>query len=498
MPARTRALLLCVVLTSAACGTTVSGTASPSGGLGGAVPAQTLPSAAATSGSAETGGTTGQAPSAPGGGTSVPGQAALASGAPDVGGRPGVPAVHAPGITATSVYLGIPYSNDVSAGNAALGASGEQQSDQRAYYRAAIDDVNRRGGVLGRNLVPDFYEFNLTDPADQQSQAACDHWTKDGKVFMIFDRGPVAYECARKAGILVLGGGSATGPVYAKYPNLFDPAAIRLERLGEVTVNAMVRQHWQVPSETWKTGRIGLITWDDTNYRYAMQHGYLQALHEHGLKETDVRYVPVAETANSVGNASAAISNAVLRFSSEGIDHVLIADGPAGLFTGTGLTLLFLETAKSQKYYPRYGFNSYNSPGWENLPADQEHGMLAIDAFDVNPEDDQGITPNQPMRRCLALMSQRGLAVGDETNRDLAAGACETAWFPAAILERAAGTTLHQLIEATESLGTSFRSPYLYGTRLSHQQHDGAALFRNSRFDDGCACMRFTSKPYEP
>ena len=480
-----------------ACGSTaptpVAGSTTDQSGINPVSPVQETSGAASGQPEPQTSGPTTADDAGGLGGSSSTGSSGYGGGTPAVG-----PAVHAPGITATSIYLGIPYSNDVSAGNAALGASGEQQSDQRAYYKAAIDDVNRRGGVLGRKLVADFYAFNLTDPPDQQSQAACDHWTKDGKVFMIFDRGPVAYECARKAGILVTGGGSATGPVYAKYPNLFDPAAIRLERLGAVTVNAMVRQHWQVPSETWKTGRIGLITWDDTNYKYAMQHGYLQALHEHGLKETDVRYVPVADTANSVGNASAAISNAVLRFSSEGIDHVLIADGPAGLFTGTGLTLLFLETAKSQRYYPRYGFNSYNSPGWENLPADQEHGMLAIDAFDVNPEDDQGTTPNQPMRRCLALMTQRGLAVGDETNRDLAAGACETAWFPEAILERTAGTTLSQLIEATESLGTSFRSPYLYGTRLSPRQHDGAALFRNSRFDDDCKCMKYSSKPYEP
>jgi hypothetical protein len=54
------------------------------------------------------------------------------------------------------------------------------------------------------------------------------------------------------------------------------------------------------------------------------------------------------------------------------------------------------------------------------------------------------------------------------------------------------------MIGAAEALGTSYRSPFSYGNRIQHGQHDGAALFRNSAFDGGCSCMKFSSKPFEP
>ena len=59
-------------------------------------------------------------------------------------------------------------------------------------------------------------------------------------------------------------------------------------------------------------------------------------------------------------------------------------------------------------------------------------------------------------------------------------------------------TLLRDVIAGGESLGTSYQSPYEYGTNLSRRQHDGTQLFRNLRFDEGCQCLKYTSKPYEP
>jgi len=411
-------------------------------------------------------------------------------------------AVNGPGVTATTIALGIPYYNDAYQANAAAGAGSDSEDpgDTREYYKAAIDDVNERGGVLGRKLVPIFHAISASQDFDLQSQKACEDWTQDHKVFMIFLRGPVANECARKAGILVDGGfgNSATGPVYARYPNLFAASAIRLERLGSVTVRAMVRAGWQKPDAKWPTGKIGLITWDDPEYRYAMKNGYLQALHAAGLHETDVRYVAVPESDQSLGVYGAQVSSAVLAFNRKEIDHVFIADGAAGVTGGAGITLPFLTAAKAQHYYPRYGFNTYNAPGWANLPADEQVGMLAIDSLDDDRTNDAGIALNPQRERCWALMKKRGLKVGASNTHDLAIYACEYAWFPEAILKRSSGTTLPYVIAGAESLGTSYRSPWIFGTRLGRGQHDGAALFRNSRFEGNCACMRYTSKPYEP
>jgi hypothetical protein len=260
----------------------------------------------------------------------------------------------------------------------------------------------------------------------------------------------------------------------------------------------MIAAGWQKAAPKWPTGKIGLITWEDNEYKYAVAHGWLPALQKAGLK-ADVRYVAVPQSDKSIADSSSAIASAVLAFRNEGVDHVFIPDGPAGIFRGGGLTLQFLEEAKSQQYFPRYGFNSNNAPGDSALPADEQSGMLAVDANDVQASSDQGIAPNPQRARCYALMNKKGLKTTDGKNTGLLAlGACDIAWFSEAIFSHSRSTVLADVIAGGESLGTSYRSPYSFGNDIGPGHHDGERFFRNSMFDDACACMRYTSKPYEP
>ncbi len=517
--ARALGLLLAAALGTAACGSTVQtggqvlGASGPGGAaateLGGdglSAPVGDASTALAADGGGAVVGPTGTVTgtgSLPGGGSAAaptgpaPGSAPGRSG--PAGGTATGSAPQGPGVTATTVAIGITYCNDCAAGNAALGAGGENPGDTRRYYQAALDDVNARGGALGRKLVPVFHEGSANDASlDAAEQEACETFTSDNKVLIMGGRGNVALECAKKAGIMVLGAGS-TGPTYDRYPNLFAPGNIRLERLYGATVRSMVQAGWHEPVAPWPTGKVGLITWEDNQYEYAMKNGYLKALAAAGLKETEVRYVAVPQSANSIADASAAISNAVLSFRQQGIDHVYIGDGPAGVFLNAGLTLLFLQSAKSQGYYPRYALNSNNDPNLSAHPKDQLVGMLAITSSNADPASDEGIAANPVRERCLALMRAKGLPVGDGQTRGYALDACGIAQFAEAVLRRAtAGTTLPGMIAAAESLGAGYRGPGSYGNRITRGQHDGAALFRALRYDEGCSCIRYTSKPFEP
>jgi ABC-type branched-subunit amino acid transport system substrate-binding protein len=403
-----------------------------------------------------------------------------------------------PGVTATTIALGIPYCSDCAAANGALGADGEDPGDERRYYQAALDEVNSRGGVLGRKLVPVFHQISASDNIDVSAQAMCETFTKDHKVAAIFFRTQIIDECAKKAGIIAVSD-SGSGRLFAQYPNLFSPATIRFEGLAAATVKGMVAAGWHKPTAKWPTGKIGLITWDDNEYKYAVSHGWLPALSQAGLKATDVRYVAVPQSDKSLADSSSAIASAVLSFRDQAIDHVFIADGPAGIFRGGGLTLQFLDQAKAQQYFPRYGFNTNNAPGDSALPADEQSGMLAVDANDLQASNDEGIAPNPQRLRCYALMNKKGYKTTDaKATGLLALEACEVAWFSEAIFTHSRGTTLSEVIAGGESLGTFYRSPYAFGTRLGPGRHDGLRFFRNSRFDDACACMKYTSKPYEP
>ena len=498
---RRAASLAVLALVAAACGSTTQ----ESGGQVSTDRRDSGLSVSAPTGSDETAVAAGGESSAPGATPGVSGSARPnaggsggGSGAQADASAPGSGAgTQGPGVTDSTIALGIPYCNDCASANAALGAGGEDPGDTRRYMQAALDEVNARGGVTGRQLVPVFYEVSAADDISVSQQGACEAFTSDKKVLMIFFRGEIIYQCAHKAGIIAVGGG-ASGPVFDKYPNLFAPSSIRLERLFQVTVRSMVKAGWHKPDTKWPTGKIGLITWDTPEYRYAMDKGYLAGLREAGLKAEETRYIAVPASAGSIAEASAAISSAVLSFASRGIDHVFIGDGAAGIFAGTGLTFLFLSNAQSQNYFPRYGFNSNNSPDWENHPRDQLVGMLAIDSFDTEPANDEGIELSPVRERCFEVMRRAGLSVGQSQTQLVAIAACEIAWFTEAVVTPAQDTTLPNMIAAGESLGTSYRSPYNYGNRIGPGQHDGVALFRALRWDEACSCVQYTSAPFEP
>src|SRR5262249_52987414 len=148
-----------------------------------------------------------------------------------------------------------------------------------------------------------------------------------------------------------------------------------------------------------------------------------------GVKVTDVRYIVPSLSLAQVADSTAAVSNAILRFRSEGIDHVMIQDGPSGVWAGTGLTFLFMNAANSQSYHPAYGFNSYNSPGWSVLPANQQHGMLAVSWDDYQPLSDAGWTKNAQREKCFKLMRSKSITLPDTQSMGSAAGACDIVWF---------------------------------------------------------------------
>src|SRR3954451_22152653 len=57
--------------------------------------------------------------------------------------------------------------------------------NQQAIYQAFVDDVNKKGGINGRKIVPDFNtECPLTPTSDLLVQV-CTHFTDDDKVFAV-------------------------------------------------------------------------------------------------------------------------------------------------------------------------------------------------------------------------------------------------------------------------------------------------------------------------
>ena len=202
-----------------------------------------------------------------------------------------------------------------------------------------------------------------------------------------------------------------------------------------------------------------------------------------------------------VSGCGADVSAAIVKFRQEGVTHVFMVDGPAGVFGGTGLTLMFIKAAASQRYFPRYGMNDSNSPQGgldSNLwQADDVRGSRVVSYSNVLDASDAGIRPNTARKTCLALMRRHGLTDGNVNQRVFMLRACEYLWF----LRRVLGTqpiTVNRdvFLDRLGSLGGSYTSPSAYGTWFSARQHDGAAGLRREALDDGCNCYRYISDIY--
>ncbi|MDP9181911.1 MAG: hypothetical protein M3P04_03930, partial [Actinomycetota bacterium] len=373
------------------------------------------------------------------------------------------------------------------------------QGDVRTYYNALVEEMNRSGGVAGRRLVPAYYDLtNSSASAGDQANAQCQHWAYDVKAFVFLEASSeLARSCAEQHGMLSFsGGGSAVTKTFTRYPHYLEPSGVALEDYEGATVSGLAKTDYYG-----KAPVIGIVTWDDRNFRAAVANGMVTELAKLGFKPKVVAYVRVPESEAAAADSSAAISNAILKFRQEGVTHAFVMDGPAGLCLGTCMTLVWIRAASSQAYYPKYGMNDLNSPQagidsgfWG--PNDVK-GARAVTVSNYHDQTDAGIAKNPRRIDCLALMKRHGM-VPDNVNAQVAMlYACDNIWFLRAVL----GTTRtavnrDRFVALAEKLGTTYRSPMTYRNKLSATRHYGVAGYRRMAMDDGCGCFTYISGIY--
>jgi hypothetical protein len=419
--------------------------------------------------------------------------ASTTTGVGSFGARPSrfIPA-KAPGVTPTTIYIGVPYSSQSGAGDRAIGAAGAAPSyDTRNVVNAVIDYANGHGGFGGRKLKALYYDYPLTTNADTNDQSACAFWTQDNKVFANLGGTDIRDACAEKAGGVALNAGAATAQTFKKYPHLVSPDTIAFERLGFVTTSGLDKAHYF-------TGKLGLVTWDDPRYRAAVNQGYMPAFKKFNIKVDQTAYIMVPQQLGALGDMTAAVSSAVAKFKSLNIDHVIIQDGPAGVWGGTGLTFEWMNQAKSQNYYPRYGQNTYNSPGWDVLPADQMNNAIAIDQSDYDKKFDQGWHVNKFREDCFRIETQAGYPPQSDNLNDeaIAGAACDAVFLMQRVINSSSLITATNFVNSVERLGTGMPSAIVYGTKLFPGRRDGGNMVRTEIYLQSCRCLQYKGAPY--
>jgi hypothetical protein len=432
---------------------------------------------------------------APGGGSGSVGGGGVG------GGGGGSSAALGPGISPSKIYFGIAHIEAGAANSSVFGTP--LDADSRKPYNAMIEEVNKNGGILGREVVPLYFKFdaNSTETIDQQSQEACSYWTEDNEVFGILynDGNGLLAECAKRAGAIQLPQlGGYLPEDYERYPQMYDIEGLNLVRMGPVTVTGLDNQRY-----FGKEPRIGVVTWDQSDFHATLDRGFLPALKQKGLElATGPAYATPPQQVNDLAGTSSDINSAVLRFQTENITHVLILDGSAGLCGEGCLTTLFLQRADKQEYMPRYGFNGKNvikelqASGL--VPERQLQRSVLIEWSDFDETYDEGWRLNKAREQCYAFMRKKGVPMENVNQKGQARFACEQFWFIQLAIAKMGGGALNwsNFTTGVNAIGWGFQSPSNYAVHFSSTQHDGVSAVRNAKFVNSCSCYEWTTDPY--
>jgi len=479
-------------LLASACGSTAQVTGTQTTAQGdvpaavGENPGLTVPSGAApapaTTGPAGPGVRT---PSGPSGVPAVtPGATTAPAQAPDSGF----------GFTRTKLFIGVAYDSTLSQELGGAGIGSASVGDQKKQVEAIVADLNGKGGIAGRSVVPVFYDskgMNSQNDPNTLAQAACAHWTQDNKVFaamtyVVQMDNTALYSCLAKKGVVFVPLAGESTETFRRYsPYLWSPAGVTPERVAPVWVPRLKALGWfrgwdaTVGGAGSQPVRIGMLYGNgirnnqpqlDTSFVTAVTAALKQAGH------------PVV-TKFEVSNDQADLASAVLQLRNAGVTHVI----------GDYSIVNFAAAAESQHYRPRYATSSFSGGVAFRLfaPPGQLHGALGIGwvpSGDVESDRDPG-GPGQ--NACRAVMQKSGQSTSVRLAWFAMTWACDTfAFFSKAI--PAAGLQATRLPAVAASLGV-LPGSFTFRMSFTGGRPDGVAVARDYGWVDSCGCFAYLS-----
>jgi hypothetical protein len=420
------------------------------------------------------------------------------------------PTASGPGVTDTTIAIGLPFTSNGRAAAAAFGATGEGigGGDQRQMWNAILGSVNGSGGVLGRKLVPVFHEYDATssEPQASQEQAACATWTEDNKVFWVSSgASDTLVPCLHKAGVAQSGSAltDASTSFYQQFPYYVEAGTLQMDRVAAALPE---RLHAQGFFGKWNTAsgaagvapvKVGIVSFNDPRTTFAVDKVLVPGLRRFVSEPPEVVKINTPQSSADNGSSIAAIQNATLRFREAGVTHVLPFETQ-----GAGVGTFFAQGADQQKYYPRYGLTSGN--GAQVLidaglwPRSQLNGAMGfgwlplVDVRNVDNPDD-GPDSNDARRSCLEIMRKAEIDASSAIVKRQALESCNTIRLLKASLE-AGGPAVNRaaFLAGVHRLGRSFQSGTTFATLFDPSHHDGVSQVRPIAYMPACECIRYS------
>lgn len=519
MKARLLALLL-AGLSAAACGTTVPqgelaravfGDPSSLGGTTGAAP--TLSGEAGVSAGTTSSGPRTGVPSVSGGmvgGGATGGTTGVGSRTSGgTGGLTAPGAANGPGVTATTISLGLLYSPDAGAARAAVGANVDF-GDPKAAAEAVVNDINTHGGILGRKVKLEYFAIRAasSESTAQQYGAACQKFTRDTKVLAVF---PVAdgalSSCLAKGGVMSLSAGISENDAshYAAIPTHVDVSANTPESAMLNLVDSLANAAWLTTRWDTNTGgpggalpvNVGVLYTDQPQWKRATEDVLLPELAKRGIRvdPANVFQSSYPKSSSETGAFVAQVQSAVVKFRQNNVTHVIPVDvNSLGFFTAG---------AESQRYRPRYAVTTASQPQLlvdaGVTPARQLNGALGFGWQPLIDVSDYAKYPAPGRAACLRMAAAAGQRPTGPTAEFSIVGACDAFYGLRQALGafgKSEGITGRAIVHGFEALGTRFTFASIPAGSFSTRKHWATASGYPYAFDASCQCMAYTGRPY--
>lgn len=502
--ARRAGLVLGAAGLLAACGTTVDlrSAQSPATGTDG-LDVTTQPGAATAAGgaSAAAGASTGSAGAAVGGST-VTGAtttrtsrsgAVITSPSARTGGTVPVPAVGGDrqGITSTTIrigFVGLDPSGQAET-NAAFGETTPPANTKDAMS-AVVKWANAHGGIAGRKIVPYYVERNNNSQDPNHAEAICSSMTEDGKVFAVVSNySGDAEPCYVKHHTLLLDDSNyfARDALGAWNPYVWSPGLGSREGGFRAMVDSLQGQGYFNGKV-----KLGIVMFDDAATKYEFNVAVKPTLDRLGLKP-ELAYVTSDGGTDQFTRESQA---AELRFSQDHVDHVMF-------MAGGGLApLVFMNSAETQLYRPRYGLSSIDSPAFllqGKAPDAQLHNAVGAgysEIVDVDASRGDPYPTGPAEKKCYQILKAAGLQSHTRAGAFGGEFICDGVF-----MLQAAGAGLEQNLSVqtwaanAERLGRTFQASYSLpnGTAFHPGLRGGGIYYRFLKFVDSCRCFQYVS-----
>ena len=416
--------------------------------------------------------------------------------------NPGATPTLGRGYDAHHLFLGFPTNNDVNkAAPSGIGAT--NFGDQPTIVKAVVADINKRGGILGRTVVPVFHDIATasleTDPT-AAAQATCTAFTQDAHVVAVVNIVaaidlPAFYSCLAKADTPLISAGFI--PADDKFFNTYAPYLYKLTAASFTRLTPV----WLAQLTT-----MGYFHgWDTTNgaassaptklgLLYPAQQPQQRIFADIKTRLTHLGY-PVYEyqyDASNLNNESASMSNAVLQMRNNGVTHILSSESDV---------LLFMTAADGQHYRPRYGLTSYHAAAVQlqgTVPTTQLIGSMGVGwlpGTDVDAAHSPGpVSPGETS--CRTLMRNAGQDTSSASVAVVAFAICDGVRLIAAAVDASGSPSSAGLHAGLVTASSGFTSALTWSAGFGSQRFDLPAVVRDFAFNG--SAYAYVSKTEHP